>query len=142
MKAKYKIYVADYKKKTVLKMPTLPEDMPEKKRNASITTFTNYKGEVYNIIGHRGAIEMEYAPWIPGIGRKLPFTLSGTKAEQFAKLINSAMLKKEPIRVIIIRTVDNSKFINNLFAVETFNYYEKRNTNFEFTMSLKEWRKY
>lgn len=142
MKPKYKIYVADYEKKTVLQMPTLPEDMPEKKRSANITTFTNYKGETYNIIGHRSPIEMEYSPWIPGIGKKLPFTLSKTTAKQFSKLINDAMIKKKPIRVIVIRTVDNSKFINSLFAVESFAYHEKRNTDFEITMSLKEWRKY
>lgn len=138
---RYHIYLSDYKRKKVYELPILPENMPEKTVSAAVNEFKTANGGTYAVIGKKGLANMTFSPTLPGVGKSRTYYLSRTKGKQVIRLISNAIDKKEPIRLTIARE-DGSCFTNTTYAVTSFAYHEKRNTDFEVTLNLVQWRRY
>ncbi len=138
---KYQIFISNYARTKAYEFPILPENMPEKTVTADVTEFKTASNGTYAIIGERGLDNIEINQRLPGIGKKRTFYLSSTKGRQIIHLIQNAMKEKEPIRLTICRS-NGTYFVNTTYAITSFMYHELRNSDFEITLSLLQWRDY
>ncbi len=139
---KYDIYVSDAAKKKVLKLPVIPAEMPTLSRSSKNEEFETFNNGVYNIIGDAGPMEFTLESFLPGKDKKYPFSkVKNVNPDAYINLINAAAKNKKPIRVVIVR--GNGTFVvNGTFSVESFEYHEDKTGDYQYSLSLKQWRTY
>ncbi len=139
---KYDIYLSDLTRKTVLRLPILPPEMPTITKASKNEEFETFNNGTFNIIGDTGLMTFTLESWLPALRNKYPFAkVKNINPYKYIDLVNVAMRDKKPLRVIILRG-DGTYVINNTFSVESFEYHENRIGNFQFTISFKQWRGY
>lgn len=139
---KYDIYISDKDKKTVLQLPITPEQMPSLSKASKNEEFETFDNGTFNIIGDVGLLEFTLESWLPAQGRVYSFQrVKNINPYKYIDLINISMRDKKPIQVVIAR--DNGTFVvNNTFSIISFEYHENKIGNFEYSLSLKQWREY
>ncbi len=137
----YKIYIADKKKKKVLELPQLPTDLPAKEWSADVEDFKTAKKGYKTIIGNRQRMGMTLEFVAPNKGHKLVGQTVKTTGNDIEKLLNSAMSRKKPIWVMIVRP-KGSYYCKKLFAVSSMNLHIDKIFRYHFTLELKEWKEY
>lgn len=139
---KYDIYLSDLKRKTVLRLPILPPEMPTITKASKNEEFETFNNGTFNIIGDVGLMTFTLESWFPALRNKYSFAkVKNINPYKYIDLVNIAMRDEKALRVIILRG-DGTYVINNTFSVESFEYHENRIGNFPFTISFKQWRGY
>lgn len=139
---KYDIYISDYERKTVLQLPIIPSEMPSLSRSNKNEEFETFSNGTYNIIGDVGLLEFALESWLPGKGKNYSFQrVKNINPNTYIDLLNSAMLNKKPVRVVIVRG-DGTFLINHTFSIETFEFKEDKKSDYVYTITFKEWREY
>lgn len=139
---KYDIYLSDIKRKTVLRLPILPPEMPTITKASKNEEFETFNNGTFNVIGDVGLMTFTLESWLPALRNQYPFAKTkNINPYKYIDLVNIAMRDKKPLRVMIVRG-DGTYVINNTFSVESFEYHENRIGNFPFAISFKQWRGY
>ena len=139
---KYDIYISDMSKKTVLRMPILPEELPKLSKASSNETFETFNNGSFNIIGNVGLMEFTLECWLPGKGKNYVFQkVKNINPYIYINLIDRAEKTSSPLRVVIVRG-DGTFYVNDTFSVESFEYNENRTGNFPYSIAFKQWRDY
>lgn len=139
---KYDIYISDMSKKTVLRMPILPEELPKLSKASSNETFETFNNGSFNVIGNVGLTEFTLESWWPEKGKNYSFQkVKNINPYTYIDIINRAMIAKTPLRVVIVRG-DGTFYVNDTFSVESFEYNENKIGNFTYSIAFKQWRDY
>lgn len=139
---KYDIYISDMERKKVLQLPIIPEEMPSFSKSSSNEEFQTFSNGVYNIIGDVGLLEFTLESFLPGKGRNYPFQrVKNINPDEYIELINTAMIDKKPLRVLIVRG-DGSFNINNTFSIESFEWHDDKVGDYRYSIAFKQWRDY
>jgi hypothetical protein len=139
---KYDIYISDMERKTVLQLPIIPAEMPPFKKSSSNEEFDTYSDGKYNIIGDVGLMEFTLESYLPAKGRNYYFQrVKNINPDAYIALLNTAMINIKPIRVVIVRG-DGTFNINDTFSVENFEWYDNKVGDYQYSLSLKQWRDY
>ena len=139
---KYDIYISDIDRKTVLQLPIIPEEMPSFSKSCSNEEFESFSNGKYNLISDVGLLEFTLESYLPGKGKNYPFQrVKNINPDLYIELINAAMSNKKPLRIIIVRG-GNSFNINNTFSVESFEWHDDKVGDYQYSLSLKQWRDY
>ena len=139
---KYNIYISDIDKKKVLQLPVNPETLPSFSYSSKNEEFETFNNGTYNIIGDVGLMSFSLESFFPSQDKEYPFQkVFGKAASEYVNLIKTAQLNKKPIRVVIQRNT-GSYILNGTFSVESFEYHTNKRNDIEYSLELKEWRKY
>lgn len=139
---KYDIYLSDYKRQVVLQLPIIPSEMPSITKASKNEEFETYNDGTYNIIGDVGLTEFSLECWLPGKNKNYDFQrVKDIDPDKYIQLIDTSMLNKKPLRVIIVRS-DGTYFLNNTFSVESFDWYEDKKSDYVYSINFKQWREY
>jgi len=138
----YDIYFSDIERKKVLQLPIIPEQMPSFSKEGINEEFETYSNGTYNIIGAVGLKEFTLESFLTKKGRNYNFQkVKNINPDEYIALINDAMIKKKPLRVVIARREGNYD-INDMFAIESFEWYEDKVGDYQYSILLKQWRDY
>lgn len=133
----YDIYIADYKKTKVLKLPIIPSELPAISRTIKNEEFETYWNGTFNFIEKPGLNVLTLESWLPV--KQYSFAKSTYKANDFFSLFNNAIDNTEPIQVVIIKT-DGSTYINDKFSIESFQYHVNKRGDYVYSLGLKQYR--
>lgn len=136
---KYDIYIANYAKTKALKFPILPSNLPTISRGVQNETFETYWNGSFNFIEKAGLTSFSLEGWLPD--QDYSFARSKTLAPEFIALFNYAIDNVEPVQVLIICS-DGSTFLNDLFSIESFDHSIRKNGDYNYSISFKQWRDY
>lgn len=135
----YDIYIANYKKTKVLQLPILPPNLPSISKTIANETFETYWNGSFNFIEKVGLQSLTLEGWLPS--KSYNFARSKSKAKAFITLFNYAIDNVEPIQILITCS-DGSTYLNNIFAIENFEYSVRKNGDYNYSLGLKQWRDY
>jgi len=133
----YDIYITDYKKTKVLKMPIIPSELPSISRTIKNEEFETYNNGTFNFIYKAGLNTLTLESWLPT--KSYNFAKSTIKADKVIALINNAIDNTEAIQLVILKT-DGSTYINDKFSVESFKYNVNKRGDYNYSLELKQYR--
>lgn len=134
----YDIYISNYEKTKVLQMPILPSNLPSISKSISNEEFETYWNGTFNFIEKAGLTNLSLEGWLPSI--EYSFARSNDMAKDFIELFNYAIDNTEAIQILII--CDGSTYLNDTFAINSFENSVRRNGDYNYSLSLKQWREY
>lgn len=135
---KYDIYIADYKKTKILQMP-IPMTPPAITTPIQNETFDTYWNGSFLFIEKAGLKTLTLSGWLPN--QIYNFARSKLLAPEILELFQNAIDNTEPIIVIIVST-DGQMYLNEIFAIESFEKTARKNGDIEYSLSLKQFREY
>lgn len=134
----YDIYIANKDKSKVYKLPFIPSELPDIEYDINNEEFKSYSNGTYNFINEQGLYGFTLQGELPV--RRYYFAKSNVLAKDILELLDSAVVNKQYIQVVIIKN-DGSTYVNNKFSIEKgFKYNVKRNGNYKYTLPLKKYR--
>lgn len=133
----YDIYIADYKKTKILKLPIIPTELPAISRTIKNEEFETYDNGTFNFIEKAGLNTLTLDSWLPT--KDYYFAKSSYKANDFITLLNTAIDNTESIQVVILNT-NGSTYINDKFSIESFQYHVNKRGDYAYSLGLKQYR--
>lgn len=136
----YDIYINDYKKTKVIKLPIIPPELPSLSKPIQNEEFETYWSGVYNFIEKPGLLAFTLDSWLPEKPGKYNFAKSKIDPMDCIKLLENARDNSEPIRVII--SIPNGSYVNDTYSIESFSYNINKRRDYKFSLGVKQWREY
>lgn len=133
----YDIYIADYKKTKILKLPIIPSELPAISKTIKNEEFETYFNGTFNFIEKAGLNTLTLDSWLPT--KDYSFAKSSYKANDFITLINNAIDNTEAIQVVILNT-NGSTYVNDKFSIESFQYHVNKRGDYAYSLGLKQYR--
>lgn len=133
----YNIYLADYKKTKVLKLPIIPSELPSISRSIKNEEFETYDNGTFNFIEKAGLSTLSLESWLPT--KNYNFTKSSYKANDIISLLNNAIDNTEAIQLVILKA-NGSTYINDKFSIESFQYHVNKRGDYNYSLGLKQYR--
>lgn len=133
----YDIYIADYKRTKILKLPIIPKELPTISRSIKNEEFETYWNGTFNFIEKAGLNTLTLESWLPT--KDYYFAKSSYKANDFISLFNNAIDNTEAIQVVILNT-NGSTYINDKYSIESFQYNINKRGDYAYSLNLKQYR--
>lgn len=129
------IYLSSSDRGRVYALPFLPESFPDLSRSANNEEFETYDSGTYNILGAPGLMEFTLEGVLPM--QSYPFAKSRVKASAIISLLEKAMKRKKPVRIVFAGKLRRSL----LASVENLSYHENKVGNIAYSAAFKEYRR-
>ena len=134
----YDIYIENKDKSKMLQFPIIPPELPELNYSIENEEFKTYSNGTYSFIKEQGLYNFTLESWLPT--KKYNFAKSSVMANEILKLLDDAVINKEYVHVIIIKS-DGSTYVNNIFSIEPgFKYKIQKDGNYSYSLPLKRYR--
>ncbi|MBU3146887.1 hypothetical protein KPL50_25765 [Clostridium sp. CF012] len=137
------IYFSDSKRKIIIELPVLPEEMPELSRNAKNEEFETFNNGAFNLLGNVGLITFTLDSFLPAYANKYRWAKSQINPYSLINLWASNMANKTPLRVIMNRNLRKdlpAELLNLAVSVENMKWHEDRTGDIKYTIDFKEYR--
>jgi len=132
------IFIADYKRTTVLQFPTIPSELPSLSASLKNEEFETYWNGTFNFIEQQGLYNFTLSGTLPVDASKYYYFKSKVNAIEIINLINKIIEDAEPIRI----TITGDGYVNNTFSIESWSYNIKQNGDYAYSLGVKLWREY
>ena len=128
------IYLSSSDRGRVYQLPFLPESFPDLSRAAGNEEFETFNNGTYNILGAPGLYEFTLEGVLPT--KSYSFAKSSVKAGAIISLLENAMERKKPVRIVLAGKLRRSMQV----SVESLSYHENKAGNVAYSVSFKEYR--
>ncbi|KOF56816.1 hypothetical protein AGR56_09135 [Clostridium sp. DMHC 10] len=143
VRIKYDIYVANYTDDgqlgDILRIPVLPEKMPELTRASNNDTFETYNDGYYPLLGNVELVTFTLESFFPAVGKNYPFQKEKEAPATYIKFFSNAQRNKKPIRYVFGGS-DGYAIVDDYFTVESFKWYIDKMQDVQYSIDFKQYR--